>query len=273
VRALGPGDAVAALRLLRERPIANMFLEHAVRAGALGGSVCLGVGRGALDALCLIGPLGSTVIEARDAGAVAPLAEAASRVRRRPRHLVGPEDVTRPFFESYARFSPPVRWERREPVYVARRAPPGASAEEISPAHEDELDEIVRNSAAQHREDLDDDRLALDPVGFRQRHSFEIRERRWWVLREAGRIAFQVHVGPENAESVQIGGVFTPPELRNRGLATRGVAAATARLLRRKPAVSLFCAESNHPARRVYERAGFLVTLHFRSWLLEEPPL
>lgn len=263
---------MAALRLLRERPIHNVFLEHAVRSGALGAApACFGVGgSSALDAICLIGPLGSTALEARDPRLLAPLAEAARAGFRRPRHLVGPEDVTVPFFAAYAPHAPPVRWERREPVYVLRRTPPGADEHQISPARENELAQIVANSAAQHREDLDDDRFALDPSGFRQRHWWEIREQRWWVLRRADRIVFQVHVGPENADVVQIGGVFTPVEERNRGIATRGVAAIAARLLRRKPAVSLFCGEANAPARRAYERVGFEVAFFYRSWLLDE---
>jgi hypothetical protein len=271
-RPLGAGDAVAALRLLRERPVHNVFLEHAVRSGALGpGSGCLGAWRGErLQALCMIGPLGSTVLEVRDPGAFQPLAEAASKSHRRPRHLVGSEDVTGPFFEAYRRHAPAVRWQRREPVYLLRRPPRAAEPSALAPARESDLDEVVQNSAAQHREDLDDDRLALDPGGFRRRHALEIRERRWWVLREGGRIGFQVHVGPENADVVQIGGVFTPPELRNRGVASRGVAAIGALLLRRKPMVSLFCAETNAPARRVYEKTGFEVAFHYRSFLLEE---
>ncbi len=245
-----------------------------MRSGALGAGVgCFGAWSSeVLQGLCMIGPLGSTVLEARDPLAIPALAEAASRSRQRPRHLVGPEDVTVPFFGAYARHAPAVRWERREPVYLLRRGPAQQAGEsELSAACEEDLDEVVRNSAAQHLEDLGDDRLALDPGGFHRRHGFEIRERRWWVLRVDGRIGFQVHVGPENAEVVQIGGVFTPPELRNRGVATRGVGAIAARLLRRKPAVSLFCSESNAAARRVYERVGFEVAFHYRSWLLAEP--
>ena len=47
--------------------------------------------------------------------------------------------------------------------------------------------------------------------------------------------------------------------------------ALVGQLLKRRPAVSLICDEANAPARRVYERVGFRVQYHNRSWLLDEP--
>jgi predicted GNAT family acetyltransferase len=40
-------------------------------------------------------------------------------------------------------------------------------------------------------------------------------------------------------------------------------------MLARHPAVTLFCAEDNRAARAVYERVGFEVIFHNRSFLLE----
>jgi predicted GNAT family acetyltransferase len=82
---------------------------------------------------------------------------------------------------------------------------------------------------------------------------------------------FQVHVGAENAHVVQLGGVITVPDWRNRGFATRGMCAIVERLLRWRPAVCLFCNEKNSSARRVYERTGFRHVFDYHSWLLDEP--
>jgi len=276
VKELKPADTIRTLELLRERPVLNVFLEYVVRSGAIGridgfygyesAEKLLGV--------MLIGPLGGTAVEIRDAAAAGPLAEHAAGLRVRPRHIVGPEDATTLFFQSYESQGAPVRWTRREPVYLVD-SPEAARAhgriDKLRQADPYDLEEIVQNSAQQHIDDLDDDRFAADPAGFRIRHQTDIQQQRWWVLREGGRIVFQVHVGAENREAVQIGGVFTPPDLRGQGIATRGVAAVVLRLLSRRPAVMLFCGEDNGAARRVYEKVGFGVISNFRSWLLEEP--
>lgn len=59
-------------------------------------------------------------------------------------------------------------------------------------------------------------------------------------------------------EIVQVGGVWTPPELRGRGYA-RCVIAAHLRVARRSGAdrAILFTDEENLPAQRAYEALGF----------------
>lgn len=275
VRALAGADATAALQLLRERPVHNVLLEHLVREGALSrlpGFFGCEIG-GALEAVLMIGALGGSSLEVRRAEAFEPLADWVSRLAFRPRHLTGAEDVTVPFWKEYGRFAGPLLWERRERVYVLTRerfarseadtALPGLRA-----AAEYDLDVLVRNSAQQHREDLKEDRFAMDPAGFRSRHRSEIREGHWWVVDERGEIRFQVHVGPFNGAVIQLGGVFTPSDARRGGHATRGLRALVARLLREHPAVSLFCDDANGVACRLYERVGFERRFYNRSYLL-----
>ncbi len=277
VCALGDSDTLETLLLLGARPLHNVFLEYVVRAGGLGRMRgFMGYRKGKrLQAVLLIGPLGGTSLEVHNAEAYAPLAEAAHLFPMQPRHIVGPEEITTRFWEAYSVYGARPRWERREPMYMiterdlARAARRGA--ERLQPATESDLIEIVENSALQHREDLKDDPYSVDPEGFRARHENDIRENRWWVIRERGRVAFQVHVGAENDRTVQIGGVMTPPELRNQGFATRGLTVIARQLLERRPAVSLFCDESNLAARHIYEKLGFQKVFYYRSWLLDPP--
>ncbi len=275
VRELDRGDTAETLRLLRRRPIQNVYLEYLVRLGALGAMPgFLGYFKeGRLEGALLIAATGATSLEVRDPAGFVPLAAAAAESSITPRHIIGPEEVTTPFWEAYAERGPTPIWERRELVYVlereARRKRGAAKPDpRFRRATERDLDAIVENSARQYVEDLGVDRRAQDPGGFRERHHIELRDGRWWVLRERGSIVLQLHVGPENDHVIQIGGVFTPPELRRRGYATRGVAAAGDLLLERCPAVSLFCAEDNRAARQVYERIGFEPRFYYRSWLL-----
>ena len=264
--------------MLRARPLHNVFLEYVVSIGGLGwANGLLGCeARDRIVAALMIGPMGGTVLEVRDREAYAPLAEAASRKPVRPRHLIGSEDITEPFWSEYSQYAAPPIWMRREPVYLIdadrlENAGLARNCVRIERARERDIDTIVAHSALQHCEDLKDDRYAMDPEGFWERHRKDVRDGRWWVIRHKGRIAFQVHVGVRTPHVVQIGGVFTPSDMRNEGHAKRGIAAISARLLSDTPRVCLFCAEDNLPARRVYECVGYSVVHQNRSWLLDEP--
>lgn len=272
IRELIAADTAETLRLLGERSLENLFLEYVVRSGAIGRVPGLfGSFDGTrLGAVLMVGPLGGTSLAARTDGAWAPLARFAASLRVAPRHVVGPEDVTIPFLEAYAPLAPPVVWSRREPVYLLEHARVADAPIEV--ATPGDLDEIVANSREQHREDLGDDRRRLDPKGFRCQHEADLRAARWRVLRHRGAIVFQAHVGARTERAVQVGGVFTPRAQRGRGWATRGLAALTRNLLERNAAVSLFCDESNAPARRLYAKLGFRAVSYYRSFMLEWSP-
>ena len=278
VRELTAADTEAALTLLCARPLQNVFLEHVIRSGVLGRVPgFFGAERdGRLAAVLMIGPQGGTALEVVDPRVHTELAEFAAAQAIPPRHVVGSEDVTEPFWRALEpRVAGPLLRSRREPVFRIDRAGLAASGADTTarllPARDADLPEVVMSSARQHIEDLGDDRYAADPEGFRLRHESDIRERRWWVLREERRICFQVHVGPSNARAVQIGGVFTVPDLRGRGVATRGMAAMMARLLESHPLVILYCGEENSAARQVYEKIGMRVVFANHSYLLADP--
>lgn len=275
IRPLGRADTAEALELLRARPVQNVYLEHLIRLGALGAMPGFHghFAHGRLAGVMLIASNGGVALDVRDASGIAELAAAARASLVAPRHIVGAEELTTPFWNAYAWPGLVPLWSRREPVYVVGRAERKASAIEVGGAvleraSERDLDAVVANSARQYVEDLKVDRHAADPSGFRERHATELRDGRWWVARERGRVVFQAHVGPENEQVVQIGGVFSAPEVRGRGLASRGVAALADLLLLRLPGVSLFCDEANTAARRVYERVGFRIAFHYRSYLV-----
>ncbi len=279
VRPLTAADGFDARALLRARPLHNVFLDYVVAAGVLGrvpGFYGYAPG-GRLEAVLMIGPQGGTALEVRDARAFAPLAAAAARTAIRPRHIVGSEDVTEPFWSEYQRHAPGLRWTRREPVFAARAAElcgPSAAAQRmlLEPARASDLLELTANSAEQHREDLHDDREAADAAGFRERHASDVRDGRWWIARARGRIVFQVHVGAASANTVQLGGVFVPRAARGCGHATEGVRGICARLFDRYEIVTLYCDEANEAARHVYQRVGFREAFCNRSYLLEESP-
>jgi hypothetical protein len=177
----------------------TVFLEALVRAGALGSmpGCFFGCFEGRrLEGVLLVALGGDTLLEARYPAAGARLADRAAEAPIPPRHILGPEDTTLPFWNAYRAHAAPVIWERREPVYLLSRGDldptaAAAGAGKLARAAERDAEAIVENSARQYAEDLGQDRRAEDPLGFRERHLREIRAGRWWVLRDRTRTPYR----------------------------------------------------------------------------------
>ncbi len=80
---------------------------------------------------------------------------------------------------------------------------------------------------------------------------------RWWVGESDGQLCFFCSIGPWCDRTAQLQGVWTPPELRRRGLATGALAAICDRLLEFSPTLSLHVNDFNQPAIALYRRVGF----------------
>src|SRR5262249_29776640 len=94
-----------------------------------------------------------------------------------------------------------------------------------------------------------------------------------YVLRDAGRLVGCTAFNARLPDSVQVGGVWTPPELRGRGYARAVVAGSL--LDARAAGVErsiLFTGLENVPARRVYEALGYRVVGDYGLVLFFSPP-
>jgi uncharacterized protein len=90
-----------------------------------------------------------------------------------------------------------------------------------------------------------------------------------WLLEDDGRPVSTTAFNASLAEVVQVGGVWTPHELRSRGYARAVVAASLLDARSRGVARSvLFTGEGNLPAQRAYEALGFRHVGHYRLVLL-----
>jgi len=99
-----------------------------------------------------------------------------------------------------------------------------------------------------------------------------IREQRTWVLEDGGRPVARSSFNTAIAEAVQIGGVWTPPELRRRGYGRAVVAASL--LDARAAGVEkgiLFTGEDNIAAQKAYEALGFRPVGDYSIVLLRSP--
>jgi RimJ/RimL family protein N-acetyltransferase len=97
-------------------------------------------------------------------------------------------------------------------------------------------------------------------------------EGRTWILEDQGAPVASSSFNTAIAEAVQIGGVWTPPELRRRGYGRCVVAASLldARAEGAQKAI-LFTGEENVAAQRAYEALGFRHIGDYRILLLRSP--
>ena len=93
-----------------------------------------------------------------------------------------------------------------------------------------------------------------------------------WILEDGGRPVSTSGFNTTTAEAVQIGGVFTPPELRSRGYG-RAVVAASLLDARAEGVESsiLFTGVRNIPAQKSYEALGYRHIGAYRLILLRAP--
>ena len=131
-----------------------------------------------------------------------------------------------------------------------------------------DLELLLPACAAAHREELGIDPLERDPDGFRWRTRAQIDEGRSWIWAEDGVIRFKAEASAWTPRAVQLQQVWTDPEARGRGDASRGLRDLTRLLLRRVPVVCLFVRAENAVAIRLYERVGMRHTIDYRSVLL-----
>lgn len=97
----------------------------------------------------------------------------------------------------------------------------------------------------------------------------EISEGNRWVLAKAGELVAMTGFNARITEVVQVGGVYTPPQLRSRGYARCVVAGSLldARAAGASEAI-LFTAEDNIAAQKAYEALGFQHIGCFRLTLM-----
>jgi predicted GNAT family acetyltransferase len=99
-----------------------------------------------------------------------------------------------------------------------------------------------------------------------------LKEQRTWVLEHRGEPVACSSFNAAIKEAVQIGGVWTPPELRSRGYGRAVVAASLLDARAEGVATAiLFTPEDNIPAQRAYEALGFRHIGSYRIVLFRSP--
>src|SRR5581483_7782774 len=162
---------------------------------------------------------------------------------------------------------PALREDRpHQPVYAISEPPP-AGESGLRPATSDDLEVLVPACAAAHELELGIDPLARDAESFRWRTAAQIEDGRSWLWLEGDVVLFKAEASAWTSRAVQISQVWTDPEARGHGHATRALADLCRLLLETTPIVTLFVRTDNVPAIALYEALGMRKALEYRSVL------
>ena len=273
-----PRHSAIAWEFLTAHGLRDVFLAGKIHEGALSTPDGAAQGRflGAFDGERLLGVLfvgnGGLVVFAADEPHVRRLfAEEAWKDRQKVRLVVGEWDAVTDVWGQLAASGLKADRDWREVFMVVAQETlcddedPGLVA-----AVRDDLPELIDVSARAYREETGENPLSAMGDGYVRHVTRNVDEGRTFLVRHAGKIAFKAELSARCPIGAQIVGVFTEPDRRGEGLARRGVAELARRLMASgTPAVCLFVREDTAPARRAYERAGFVPEMHYRRLFVD----
>ncbi|MFT7624707.1 MAG: ribosomal protein S18 acetylase RimI-like enzyme [Myxococcota bacterium] len=265
-----PHDRPRLLTLLRTRIEVNVFLLSVLhRAGnrpdtlTTDGVFYGSPTSGALKAVVYATPGGLMVPFAL---APEPVAAIGRELRGRTagRILVGPRAEVDALWSALALPTVP-RIRRAHRLYRLQAGMLTLPADpDVRPARPRDLETCIDFAARMQGEELGIDPRSVDERRFRRRINGLVADELLYVLPVGDTNGFQASASSYCPDGTQVEAVFTPPWLRGRGWATRGLTGMCDLLLQRFPTVTLHVNEANHAAVRLYERIGFEEAAPFR---------
>ncbi|MCW2785857.1 MAG: family N-acetyltransferase [Marmoricola sp.] len=271
VRVLGPADLSAALDVLAEDPVTNVFAEYRSRITQLdqrwlGGQMWGYVEDGILTSLCHVGA--NLVPVQATSAATEAFAQRALEQRRVSSTIVGPREAVTQLWNVLGDTWGPARDERWDQPHLALDGDPLV-----------EPDPLVRRTTPEETEALYPacvamytEEVGVSPEADGGRNMYRARvsqlvNRGWSFARiEDGEVIFKAEVACASPLACQIQGVYVNPAHRSQGYGTRGMAAVVA-FARREiaPTVALYVNAHNTAARSAYEKVGFVQTSTFST--------
>lgn len=272
LEALTPATQAETLAYLARRSYDNVYVSWLIATGqcARGHVLLWRNDERALAGVCYFGA--QIVLIADTHEGIDAFADR-SRNARGTRMIVGPRtDVERFWRRARAWFPKPRGTRPVQPVYAVDRASVRAfdadPRGEAARATADELDELVPHAARMIAGEIGGDPSRASSE-FRARCARIIGEGWWWRYRVAGQLAFTCNIGSATSATAQIQGVWTPPELRGAGHATRGLAEICVGMLVAFPTLCLYVNDFNASAIALYERVGFTRVGEFATLLFD----
>ncbi|NLE17348.1 MAG: DUF4081 domain-containing protein, partial [Propioniciclava sp.] len=252
-RVLDAGDRALVTRLLDADPVGNCFVASRVEAGVLDPS---GVGElwgypaHAPRSLLHVGA--NIVPVAADAEALDAFALDIGRWRSFVA-IVGPvaqvfglwDRLSAEWPHAYA----DARVVRERQLLMACTGPTAVDADpRLRPARAEDFDSYFAGAVHMYREELEEDPLTTNPVGYRRYVRSLIDDRRAFAIVEDGRVVFKADLGAMSRRVAQVQGVWVAPDLRGRGLSVPAMAGVTDAILAGGRIASLYVNDFNAPA-------------------------
>jgi uncharacterized protein len=259
----------AAIEYLTQSPYDNAFITHLLLHDANASTI---------DRIVLavddrrriagVAYFGRQLALAADDDALGTIADYAKR-HRGQRMIIGARETVRHFWERIASWHTRPRVVRdRQLVMVVDRArlKPIEHRVTVRHARPSEWAAVADSSARMIAQELDYD-PRRSSVEFVTNIRYMIQHNLWWVGVSNGTLCFFCNIGPWCERTAQLQGIWTPPELRGKGLATASLAAIADILLDISPTLSLYVNDFNHDAIALYERVGFEHVSDFQTIL------
>jgi len=271
VRVLDGADLDAFLTLAGQDPVVNVFADHRARTTNLeprwlGGEVWGRFDGGDLVAACHVGAnLVPVQCNADDARA---FAERALTRSRSVSTIVGPHQAVETFWHTVSgSWGQPRELRWRQPHLEISGAPLVDPDPAVRRTVRSDLDELYPACVAMYTEEVGVSPEAGGGAELYRARVSQLISRGWSFARfDEGRLVFKAEVACASPRAAQIQGVYVPPDLRGRGLATAGMAAVVRHVQHHvAPVVSLYVNDWNLAARRAYERVGFVQTETFST--------
>jgi RimJ/RimL family protein N-acetyltransferase len=279
VRVLSPGDESLLFSFLEKHLESSVFLvSNAERGGlvdrgeALQATYAANLVDGAITAVAAHGWNGNLLVQG-DLGLEAAAQLATTTTGRGIRGIVGPLGLVQRARASLGLEAKPVARELEDRLFVLElarlRVPALLDDPEVSlrPPTDAELIETVAGwRAAYHEEVLGTERTPeLSERALRETRAWR-NAGNCWVLVHQGELVALTGFNARTRGIVQVGGVFTPPELRRRGYARAAVAASLLGERERERGATrstLFTGIENNGAIRAYTTLGYEETGEF----------
>ncbi len=258
MRPISPANERAALEYLARAPYVNVFLTYLIlydSAPTTRRRIFIALDG---DRICGAAYFGRQLALAGDESAIVEIADEARR-HRGERMIIGERAAVRNFWSIVREWHQAPRLVRERQLVMAldrKSLQPYEPTVKVRTARIDDLPAVIASSAA-----LIEQELSYDPRrsggDFAANVRSMIERELWWVGEHEGRLCFFCNVGPWCRRTAQLQGIWTPPDLRGKGLATAAFGAICERLLESTPTLSLYVNDFNETAIGLYHRIGF----------------